>query len=108
MLARYSLTQIQTIRTGRSSKWKGSKHMPRTLDLDTLTVTTTNGSLFTGEQSAKLAILVYKRFGCNMSAACKAWRRMLESNCPEADFAALISTGLRLDRTEKQELEAGF
>ena len=66
-------------------------------DLDALTVTTTNGSKFTGEQSAELAILVYKRFGCNMASACAAWRRMLENNCREADFAALIMAGLRVD-----------
>ena len=63
------------------------------MNLDKLTVTTTNGSEFTGQDSADMARLVYRRFGCNLKAACAVWRRMLQNNCPEADFAALVTRG---------------
>ena len=39
------------------------------MDLSKLDVTVTSGNVFTGEDSAKLALLIYRRFGDN-----SAWR----------------------------------
>lgn len=60
------------------------------MDLDKLTVTTTSGDTFTGKDHAKLAQLIYARFGRDLSAATAAWRRMLQNSCTEADFEALV------------------
>jgi len=63
------------------------------MDLSNLTVTTTNGSKFTGEDSARLAFLIYRRFGCHLEGACEAWRRMLQNDCPLSAFADLVEAG---------------
>jgi hypothetical protein len=64
--------------------------MRKPLDLGNLTVRTTNGKPFTGEQSRELAKLVYQRFGCNLESATAAWQRMLQNSCTEQDFAELV------------------
>ena len=58
--------------------------------MDHLTVTTTNGELFTGEQACELAYLVYLRFGQDYGAAHSAWKRMLQNNCLLASYVALV------------------
>lgn len=54
------------------------------------TITTTDGTPFTGADSADLARLVYKRFGHDPEGATAAWRRMLGNSCPVSDFMALV------------------
>jgi hypothetical protein len=63
------------------------------MNLDQLTVTTTNGTPFTGKQSADLAWLVYLRFGCDEFDALQAWRRLLQNNCGLNQFVALVDEG---------------
>lgn len=52
--------------------------------------TTTAGTEFSSTEAIDLARLVYKRFGNDMEAACAAWRRMLQNQCPVEDFAELV------------------
>lgn len=54
------------------------------------TITTTDGEAFTIEESRQLARLVLKRFGNNLIAATRAWRRLLQNDCTIEDFQALI------------------
>lgn len=49
-----------------------------------------NGTLFTAEESVRMAQLVFKRFGYDKSAAAAAWRRLLQNGCSESDFEALV------------------
>ena len=60
------------------------------MDLNNLTVITTNGQPFTGEESAHLAYLVAKRFGFDWQAAAAAWRRMLGNSCLDHQFEELV------------------
>lgn len=59
-------------------------------------ITTTNGELFTGMQSAELARLVYLRFGRDVGAAHSAWKRMLQNNCSLRSFQSLLDIGMRI------------
>lgn len=56
-------------------------------------VTTTCGELFTGDDHAQLAVLVYRRFGRDAKVAAAAWRRMLQNGCTEEDFETLLQCG---------------
>jgi len=58
--------------------------------LSRLTVTTTDGTPFTGEESAQLARLIHKRFGHDDEAAAEAWRRMLGNSTPTHAFMELV------------------
>ncbi len=60
------------------------------MDLNNLTVITTNGQPFTGEESAHLAYLIAKRFGFNWEEAADAWRRMLMNSTPNHKFEELV------------------
>jgi len=74
------------------------------MSLVKLDITTTNGQLFTGEESADMAFLVYKRFGRDIGAAHTAWNRMLENNCSLKFFAQLVEHGqIRTLRREFSE-----
>lgn len=53
-------------------------------------ITTTDGSVFTHEQSADLALMIYHRFGRDMNSAAAAWRRMLQNNCDNSDYIDLV------------------
>lgn len=55
-----------------------------------MTVTTTDGSVFTKLESVAMARLVFKRFGHNLSDATDAWRRLLQNDCTESDFMDLV------------------
>ena len=59
-----------------------------------LDVTTANGERFSTEQSADLAYMVYRRFGRNIPAAVAAWRRLLENNCDDVHFEALLALSM--------------
>lgn len=56
-------------------------------------VTTTARERFSASDSAKLAFLIYKRFGRDTAAAACAWRRLLQNSTPDADFEALAKEG---------------
>lgn len=49
--------------------------------------------MFTGKELALLAALVFQRFGWNKAAAAAAWRRMMQTDCPDDDFAELAQFG---------------
>lgn len=53
-------------------------------------ITTTEGKVFTHEQSADLALMIYQRFGREMEPAAAAWRRMLQNNCETTDYIDLL------------------
>lgn len=53
-------------------------------------VMTTSHEPFHLSDSKLLAIQVLRRFGSDIQAATKAWRRLLQNNCSEADFKALV------------------
>jgi hypothetical protein len=59
--------------------------------LSNLTVTTTDGTLFTGEDTALLARLIHRRFGRDDEAAAAAWRRMLGNSTPTNAFMELVN-----------------
>lgn len=70
--------------------------------LDEMSVTTTAGERFTGQEHAQLAALVFKRFGWDVEQATAAWSRMLGSNVTAEQFqtlagfaAAAVRRGLR-------------
>lgn len=58
--------------------------------IEKLAVRTTAGDIFTGDESAKLAALIFKRFGREVEPAVAAWRRMLGNNTTSADFLELV------------------
>ena len=53
-------------------------------------VTTTNGKPFSEAEHAMLALLVYRRFGEDVSAASAAWRRMMQNATTDEDFTGLL------------------
>lgn len=53
-------------------------------------ITTTSGKTFTHAEHQELARLIYKRFGENLSAATAAWRRLLQNDTTEGEFADLM------------------
>jgi hypothetical protein len=57
------------------------------------TITTTNGEQFTLKDHAKMAYMIYVRFGRDMASACAAWRRMLQNSTEEYEFAGLVEMG---------------
>ena len=61
------------------------------MSLRILDVTTTSGQKFSGEDSAKLAYLVFRRFGDDYEAGAEAWRRMLQNDCPTYKFEELVN-----------------
>ena len=54
-------------------------------------IRTTAGETFTKSESQEMARLIYKRFGKELSAAAAAWRRLLQNNCSDHQFASLLS-----------------
>jgi hypothetical protein len=61
-----------------------------------LDITTTNGELFTGMQSAELAWMIYLRFGRDAGAAHSAWKRLLQNSCDFYSFNKLLEVGAGL------------
>lgn len=59
-----------------------------------LDVTTTNGEVFSHEQSCQMAELVYLRFGGDLRVAAGAWRRLMQNSTSTGEFAALIEGAL--------------
>jgi hypothetical protein len=67
-------------------------------------VTTTAGERFSASESAKLAFLVFKRFGRDVAAAASAWRRLLGNSTPDAAFEALATEGAAIVSEESRPL----
>lgn len=61
------------------------------MNLSKLDVTVTSGMVFSGEDSAKLALSIYRRFGDN--SAWRAWLRLMENNCGRAQYMKLVRAG---------------
>lgn len=49
-----------------------------------------DGSVYTARQQRALAHAVYERFARDLPSATAAWRRMLQNNCSESAFRALL------------------
>ena len=58
-------------------------------------VTTTNKEVFSVDESAELARLVFKRFGRDEEVATAAWRRMLGNSCTVSQFRQLVNHAYR-------------
>lgn len=58
---------------------------------DPLTVRTTIGEAFTGDQHRELATLIFIRFGRDYIAAWKAWQRLMQNNCSRESFIGLVN-----------------
>ena len=61
-----------------------------------LSVTTTAGETFTGEEHSVLAFIILRRFGYDYEAAANGWRRLFQNNCPDHDFEVLADHGRTL------------
>lgn len=59
-------------------------------------ITTTNGETFTYDDHCRMAVMVHIRFGRSIAAAAAAWRRMMQSSCPDSDFEAMVIHGSHL------------
>jgi hypothetical protein len=66
------------------------------MNLNNLDVTTTNNEIFTGEDSARMAVYIYRRFGEDVFAACAAWCRLMQNNTSPNHFAELVQKGFDL------------
>ena len=62
------------------------------MDLAHLHVTTTNGEVFTGEEHAQLAHLIWARWGKNYIAAHVAWKRLFENSASLSQFTSLVDS----------------
>ncbi len=63
--------------------------------------TTVSGERFPKEDSALLALLIYRRFGRNAIAATAAWRRLLMNDCRIEEFQRLIDYAQTLHGVEE-------
>lgn len=61
------------------------------MDLSKLDVYPTSGNVFRGEDSARLALLIFRRFGAN--SAWSAWLRLMENNCSKEQYLKLVRAG---------------
>ncbi len=57
---------------------------------------TTNGEIFSHDDHCRMALLVYARFGRDMSGAADAWRRLLQNDCADSDFEDLVNEAFLL------------
>lgn len=58
-----------------------------------LSVTTTCGEVFSENDTADLAFMVYRRFGRDIDYAHSAWMRLLGNNCTVRSFENLVNKG---------------
>lgn len=63
-------------------------------------IKTTSGERFTQADSAKLAFMIFRRFGRDYAAGAVAWRRLLQNSATDADFQALVEQGEAVTRHE--------
>lgn len=57
--------------------------------------TTTRGEIFTNQDTAQMAWLIYRCFGRDPQASLAAWQRLLQNNCDTVAFMALVCSGWR-------------
>lgn len=57
-----------------------------------MSITTTAKEEFTMEEHADMARLIFKRFGNDLHAATRAWRRLMENCTTEEQFQDLLNT----------------
>ena len=76
--------------------WNVPNWLETKMNLHNLSVRTTSGEVFSGQESAKMASLIYRRFGKNLPLAAFKWRQMLGNNVSNEDFLALAQAGDRL------------
>ncbi len=65
-----------------------------TINNNDLSVTTTNGEVFSTEDHLRLALLIFKRWGKDPRAAASAWRRLLQNNCEDSRFMAMVNSAM--------------
>ena len=70
-----------------------------------LQVTTTAREPFTEEDSRELARLILRRFGYELEAAAKAWRRMLGNSCDDYQFLDLVGRAHYFEERRRVGLE---
>lgn len=56
-------------------------------------VRTTNNDVFSATDTQHLATLIWRRWGQDTAAAAIAWRRLMQNNCSDAQFAQLLDKG---------------
>lgn len=56
-------------------------------------ITTTAKEIFYGDESCRMAALIYKRFGNNLELATKKWREMLQNSTSMEDMVLLVASG---------------
>jgi len=49
-----------------------------------------DGKIFSEQDAALLALLVYRRFGCQMLPATHAWQRLMQNTTSIHDFRLLV------------------
>jgi hypothetical protein len=64
-------------------------------------ITTTADEVFSHSDSARMAALIYRRFGRDMLSARDAWQRLLENNTDLAQFKKLVIYGLAVLRDDE-------
>lgn len=57
----------------------------------------TKNEVFSAGDCCNLAWLIYRRWGRDMAAAASAWRRLLQNNCADGDFAELVKASAMND-----------
>ena len=63
----------------------------------------TIGKRFTYEDYARLAALIWRRWGQDLGAARLAWCRLFENNCSEEGFLALLRVAAMLGSEDEQQ-----
>lgn len=67
------------------------------------TVSTTCGEAFNGDDHARMAALIYRRFGRNLEVTQLAWQRLLQNNTSTEQIRELVKNGLALERLDRLE-----
>ncbi len=81
-----------------------NKTLKEVLSNENFSVTTTNGKLFTPEDTARLFAHIYKRFGFQLDATCYAIGRLLQSSPLESQIAAeLIAAGMAVQAYQNSD-----
>lgn len=68
---------------------------PSTDSINDNDVIANDGCVFTYKDHAALAFLIWRRWGRDMAAGAVAWRRLLQNDCSDEDYAALVKLGFR-------------
>lgn len=61
--------------------------------LSNLSVTTVANEVFSGEDHAILANMIWRRWGRDYQAAHAAWKRLFQNSCTLEDFVRLVDAG---------------